>query len=240
MNVVSTCPNVRIILSNLSPIRNGNEVVLLSKLKLVRANSICTSIWISVSTVVWGHKDQTMAAWQHVYNLVDCIGATNRIGTQGYNNVLVERIVVDCCLQQIYAHCHVSANRSVNLSIRQSVLQVRTSTKRNRIANIRDAFNNVVITCLRGVRVLAGHGHSALLLQRSVKQQVVLEIAELWSGQCNEGNSRSKWNECKAGTSQNLLTIKLNVREDLWGLPCQRWLKHIERAACKHKRKHQG
>ena len=182
MNVVSTCPNVRIILSNLSPIRNGNEVVLLSKLKLVRANSICTSIWIGVSTVVWSHKDQSMSAWQHVYNLVDCIGAANRIGTQSNNNVLVERVVVDCRLQQIYAHCHVSTNRSVNLSIRQSILQVRTGTKRNRIANIRDALNNVVVACLRGIRMLASQGHGALLLQRSIEQQIVLEIAELWSG----------------------------------------------------------
>ncbi len=57
------------------------------KLKLVRAISICTNIWISVSTVVWGHKVKR-GAWQHVYNLVDCIGTTNRIELKGNNNDL--------------------------------------------------------------------------------------------------------------------------------------------------------
>ena len=123
-----------------------------------------------------------MSSRQHVYNLINRIGATNRIGTQGHNNVLVERIVVDCGLQQIYAHRHVSTNRSVNLSIGQRILQVRTSTQRNRIANVGDSLNNVVIACLRGIRMLASHGHGALLLQRSIEQQIVLEIAKLWSG----------------------------------------------------------
>ena len=182
MNVISTCPNVRIILSNLCPIRNGNEVVLLSELKLVCADSVCTSIWIGVSTVIRSDKNQTMSARQHVHNLINRIGAANRVGAQGNNNVLVEGVVIDRRLQQIYAHRHVSTNRSVNLSIGQRILQVRTSAQRNRIANVGDSLNNVVVACLRGIRMLASHGHGTLLLQRSIEQQIVLEIAKLWSG----------------------------------------------------------
>ena len=145
-------------------------------------DGICTSIWVGVSTVIRSDKNQTMSTRQHIHNLINRIGAANRVGAQGNNNVLVEGVVVDCGLQQIYAHRHISTDRSVNLSIGQRILQVRTSTQRNGIANVGDSLNNVVVACLRGIRMLASHGHGALLLQRSIEQQIVLEIAKLWSG----------------------------------------------------------